>query len=93
MTVHERCIDLMEKNEHLNAEYDKLLGVLAGVSSGEIATERLLVNLTDRSFVVHKEGESFGLPATINGLPNCVAGVPMAPVNRVAELLSKNGDQ
>ncbi len=55
--------------EDQDAAYSQLLTLLAGVVSGEIATDRVLVNLTDRTWQLAAPGERYGLPATINGLP------------------------
>ena len=62
--------------ETLNANYDFVLGTLAGVISGKVAASRVLVNLTDRSMTVSPEGQSPGLPAVINGLPVVVVAPP-----------------
>lgn len=58
--------------EKLDAEYSKLLQVLAGVVSGDIHASRVLVNLTDRTYLFVEKGQRPGMPATINGLPVCV---------------------
>lgn len=60
--------------EKLDAEYSKLLQVLAGVVSGDIARSRVLVNLTDRTYLFVSPGCRPPMPATINGLPVCVVG-------------------
>lgn len=52
--------------------YTDLLNLLAGIVSGQIETSRVLVNLTDRSWFLAEQGQSPGMPATINGLPICV---------------------
>lgn len=58
--------------ERSDAAYSNVLQVLAGVVSGEIDRSRVLVNLTDRSWLVTPPGERPGMPAQINGLPICV---------------------
>ena len=58
--------------ERSDAAYSNLLGVLASVISGEIDRSRVLVNLTDRTWLVTPPGERPGMPAQINGLPICV---------------------
>lgn len=58
--------------EQQDAAYSKLLGLLAGIVRGDIDRKRVLVNLTDRTWLVAEEGQSPGIPATINGLPECV---------------------
>jgi hypothetical protein len=56
----------------LDAEYTKLIQVLAQVVQGGIARSRVLVDLTNRRFEVAAPEQSPSLPATINGLPVCV---------------------
>ena len=63
-------------HEQLDFQYGQLLNLLAGVVSGSIARSRVLVNLTDRTWLFTEPGESPGLPATINGLPVCVVAPP-----------------
>ncbi len=58
--------------ETQDAAYTAILRQLAGVVSGEIDRSRVLVNLTDRTWIVCPEGERPAMPATINGLPVCV---------------------
>ncbi len=58
--------------EQLDKEYTKLLALLADVVSGSIDRRRVLVNLTDRTWTLAEEGQRPGLPATINGVPQCV---------------------
>lgn len=65
--------------EHLDAQYGHLLAHFAKVINGEIETERVLINLTARSWSIAPKGESVGMPATINGIPECVAGVKLRP--------------
>jgi len=67
-----------ERIEQLDAAYNALLGLLAGVVAGNIDRSRVLVNLTDRSWSLSAAGERPGLPATINGLPECVVAPPDA---------------
>ncbi len=55
--------------ENQDAEYGKLLTLLAGVIGGEIDPSRVLVNLTDRTWQLALPGERYSLPATVNGLP------------------------
>ena len=58
--------------EELDAGYTRLLNVLAGVVSGEIDRQRVLVNLTERKWEVAEEGQRPGVPATLNGFPQVV---------------------
>jgi hypothetical protein len=62
--------------EAQDVEYEKLLQLLAGVLTGEIARSRVLVNLTDRNWACVPAGEMPAMPGTINGLPVCVTGKP-----------------
>ena len=55
--------------EDQDAAYSRLLELLAGVVVGNIDRARVLVNLTDRSWIVSEPNTSPGTPATINGLP------------------------
>jgi hypothetical protein len=63
-------------HEKLDYQYGQLLSLLAGVVSGEIARSRVLVNLTDRTWLFTNPGESPPLPATINGLPVVIVAPP-----------------
>ena len=70
--------------EQLDGEYTKLTSLLAQVVKGEVARSRVLVNLTDRTWMLVPEGTRPAMPATINGLPECVvapneSGVTDAP--------------
>ncbi len=64
--------------EEQDIAYTRVLNVLAGVLSGEIEPNRVLVNRTDRTWIVVEPGQSTGMPATINGLPVCVVGKPFS---------------
>ena len=64
------------KLEQQDEAYRKLLNVLAGVVSGVIAASRVLINVTEKTWLVTAEGERPGMPATINGLPLCVVAPP-----------------
>jgi len=55
--------------------FTQLLKVFAEVVSGECERSRLLVNLTDETYTWAPPGERPAMPATINGVPQCV----MAP--------------
>lgn len=72
MTVYDLYGRKCEQFENLDAEYSVLLKLLSEVVSGEVAASRILVNLTDRTWVKADEGARPGLPATSNGLPVCV---------------------
>jgi hypothetical protein len=61
-----------ERIEVLDAAYNFLLEQFGKVVSGEIDRTRVLVNITERSFVIVPAGERPGLPSQINGLPVCV---------------------
>lgn len=65
--------------EASKAAYSKLLAVFAEVISGKCARSRVLVNLTDGTYSWANEGESPGMPATVNGLPVCVVGIQDEP--------------
>lgn len=62
--------------DKLNVEYSKLLCLLADVVRGEVATSRVLVNLTDRTYLWVEAGQTPALPPTINGLPQCIVAPP-----------------
>ena len=57
------------KLEELDAAYTELLMRFAGVIKGTIDPSRVLVNLTDRTWIVVEAGCTPGMPAQINGLP------------------------
>ena len=67
-TLGRKQLQLEEQDE----SYTSLITLLARVVSGEVNRNRVLVNLTDRTWTLSPEGERPGLPATINGLPQCV---------------------
>lgn len=58
--------------ESQDAAYGNLLAILAGVISGEISRDRLLLNMTARTWHLAAPGERPAMPATINGLPVCI---------------------
>jgi hypothetical protein len=58
--------------EEVQANYALALDLVAKILTGEIDTSRVIVNLTDQTFQWVAPGNSPSLPATINGLPNCV---------------------
>ena len=62
-----------------------LLGVFAGVLKGEIEPSRVMLNLTSRSWIVAPEHLSPGMPATVNGLPECVVGKPWEAIPETTE--------
>lgn len=62
--------------DRLNADYNKLLSALGSVASGEVARSRVLVNLTERSWLFTPAGETPAMPTTINGLPICLVYDP-----------------
>lgn len=63
-----------ERIDDLDAAYDSLLRLTAGLIDGSIATTRVMVNLTGRSWVCADVGECPPSVATINGLPQVVMG-------------------
>lgn len=64
--------------ERLNGCYDHCARTLADVVSGKMERSRVVVNLTDRTYMIAPEGECPPMPATINGLPVCVTAPPCA---------------
>lgn len=72
--------------ESQDAAYTNLLNLLAGVVTGQIDPARILINVTDRTWTVAKDGERPSMPAQINGLPLCVvAPERKSPLEMVAE--------
>jgi hypothetical protein len=89
--LYEQLGRKQEALETLDQAYTDLLGVLAGVVTGEIDRRRVLVNLTDRSWTVAPPGNSPSLPATINGLPVCKVAPPEeAPIERLRRAMLEN---
>lgn len=78
---------MQEQLDDLNEAYNALLNMVASVVGGDIDRNRVLVNRTNRSWEVALPGQRPALPATINGLPQCVVapnevgmpGLPEAP--------------
>jgi hypothetical protein len=70
--LYEKVGRLQVAHEQLDAEYTRLLGLLAQVVAGDVDPARLLVDLTNRTWTLAEPGQRPGLPATINGLPRCV---------------------
>lgn len=64
--------------EAQDAAYGQLLGVLAGVVSGQVDPSRVLVNLTARTWALAPDGFRPEVPPQVNGLP-VVAVAPAAP--------------
>lgn len=62
--------------EAQDAAYNQLLGLLADVVTGFVTPDRILVNLTDRTWTLVPQGQRPGLPAQVNGLPVCVVAPP-----------------
>jgi hypothetical protein len=56
-------------SEKQDENYTYLIRLLAGVVDGSIDRERVLVNLTDRTWALAAEGQRPGRPAQVNGLP------------------------
>lgn len=56
-------------------QYMALLQLLADVISGTIEASRVMVNLTDQSWIYSEAGTQPAVPPTINGLPNVVVGL------------------
>lgn len=73
--------------EVLNAQFDLVLATLGQVVTGEMDRSRVLVDLTNRGFSVSAPGTRPAMPATINGLPNCL----MAPDEVLT--IDRNGEQ
>lgn len=65
--------------EAQDVAYQALLQVLAGVVAGSIDRTRLLVNLSDRTWVQAEPGHRPGMPAQINGLPLCIVAPEPPP--------------
>ncbi len=61
--------------EQQDQAYSNILLLLVDVITGTIGHDRVMVNLTDRTWHVAAPGELAALPATINGQPVCVVGV------------------
>jgi len=76
-------------HEALDAEYSRLLALLAQVVAGEVDPSRLLVNLSERSWQLAAPGERPPAPATINGLPVVVVAPPPPSPE---ELLRRGGE-
>lgn len=74
--------------EQQDTAYTQLLNVLAGVVRGDITRERVLVNLTARTWEVSEPGTSPGMPSQINGLPE-IAVAPPLPAKTEFELEPK----
>lgn len=81
--------------EKQDAAFTQVLSLAAGLVNGEIDRSRVLINLTDRAWMVVPAGERPPMPATVNGLPRCVVAPETAapePIADVApELLARNG--
>lgn len=75
--------------------YTQILNLLAGVVSGEIDRSRVLVDLTNRGWTLAAVGTRPGMPATINGLPQCVVAPAepeaMSAADIEAKLAERNG--
>jgi len=68
--------------------YAALLNVFAGVVKGDIARSRVLINLTEQSWIVSEPNTTPNQPATFNGAPSVVVGNPEPdpePVDPVPE--------
>lgn len=76
--LYEQLGRKQETIEAQDAAYQALMDLLAKVVSGDIATSRLLVNLTARTWEVSAQGERPAMPATVNGQPVCIIA-PEAP--------------
>jgi len=79
--------------EQQDQAYTNLLNLLAGVVAGQIDPARILVNVTDRTWLVAPEGQRPSLPATVNGNPVCVVSPAKDVVAEQVEaiLASRNG--
>lgn len=72
--LYEKIGRLTATAEKQDEAYSQLLNVLMHVIRGDISRNRVMVNITDRTWSVAKPGEFPATPATINGLPICVVG-------------------
>ena len=59
-------------NDTMKANYSRLIRVVSEIVSGECDDSRVLVNLTDETVMWAPVGERPAMPATINGVPECV---------------------
>ena len=88
--LYEMIGRLQLRTEQQDAAYGTLVDLLAKVVSGEIDRSRVLVNLTDRKWEYVEPGCRPGMPAQINGLPECVTApdevvaLPYIPVELTA---------
>ena len=74
---------------------DTLLGLVANMLRGAIDPSRVLVNLTDRTVAWEGEGQRPGLPAIINGRPDCVVQVGLTRAEmqlKIDALLAMNAE-
>jgi hypothetical protein len=62
--------------EERDAQFDALLQMTAGLVDGSIDRSRVMVDLTNRTVHRSELGQRPALPATINGLPQCVVAPP-----------------
>lgn len=58
--------------DSLKTAFDAVILELARLVAGETDPSRYMVNLTEGSFIRVPQGERPTLPATVNGVPNCV---------------------
>lgn len=70
--LYEKIGRQQETIEAQDTNYTALLNVLAAVVNGTIDRSRVMVNLTDRQWVVSEPGTMPTMPSTVNGLPQCV---------------------
>ncbi len=61
--------------EQQDQAYSNIMLLLVDVVTGTISHDRVMINLTDRTWHVAAPGEFPAMPATINGQPVCVVGI------------------
>ena len=83
--MYEKIGRLQSALEEENARYNQTLGLFAGVLSGDIAPERVMIDLTNRIWTCAALGQSPPMPATVNGIPHCIIGKATEPAEKAAE--------
>lgn len=81
-TEHDLFASIGEKQLALETalrEKAVFLDIIAKLVSGELARSRVLVNLTSQEVTWAAAGERPGLPATFNGMPQCVVAPDESP--------------
>lgn len=75
--------------EAQDAAYGSLLQLMASVVSGAVDPARLLINMTERSWMMAPPGQVPPMPATINGLPLCVTAPKLGPRRPNGEVVTR----